>query len=214
MRNAVDPAQSCYDAGSQCWEVPTDAVHRGHAPARTADHQDPWQVRCNGVRRRHSLGSRGTAQVRRDRGDVQFIGGRSSRVRSTPLWSRLGVQLSRRERPPPHRRRRSSHRSTRPMRGTSTARRASMRAKGRHVLGSASRQPRRLRSLGSQFRRAAHSVRRSSRASVLRRGGGSALLCASVEGKFASLEGKFASLEGKFASLEGKFASLEGKFEL
>ena len=106
--------------------------------------------------------------------------------------SRLSVQLSRRERPPPHRRRKSSHRSTRPMRGTSTARRTSMPAKGRHMLESAGRQPRRLRNLGLQSRLAAHSaVRRSSRASVPRSGGGSSLLGASLEGKFASLEGKF-----------------------
>ena len=78
MRHAVDPAQSRYDAGNQCWEVHTDAVHRGHAPARTADHQDPWQPRCNGVRRRHTLAAAEAQReylVCRDRGDLLLLEG-------------------------------------------------------------------------------------------------------------------------------------------
>ncbi len=74
MRSAVDPAQSRYGAGNQCWEVPnTDPVHLGQAPAWAAEQQDPWQPRCKGVRRRHSLGSRGTNQVSSDREDVPIL---------------------------------------------------------------------------------------------------------------------------------------------
>ena len=80
-------SQSRYDAG-QCWEVPTDLVHRGQVLARGAGQQDPRQPRYKGVRRRHSLGSRGTKQVSSDREDVRVV------LRSGRVSDNMAVFLS------------------------------------------------------------------------------------------------------------------------